>query len=391
MYVRDASGNVMSLYVLEAAVNSGALSQTEISMYGSSRLGVYTVNRNVAQLAAIDYSNYSSSFIRGNKLFELSNHLGNVLVTVSDKKIGVDVAPQDGIIDYYTADVVTANDYAPFGSLLPGRNYNAPNANDYRYGFNGKENDNDVKGEGNQQDYGFRIYDPRLGKFLSVDPITKKYPELTPYQFASNRPIDGVDLDGLEYATFRIFVDQNNNVTKITVTTDYQLKNNGTKGPGIEYYITKGAEMPEGKFVKNIYGIYQGGDNPQLPKVGENYKKVYDDYSLDPIDETDANAKQHDKDYDKHKLAGASGIIDDKSSQANEDYIKRADKTIEKQKKGEKDDVTGKPVTKEAADAAKFGKKWFRRAEQLKKHLNNAAADRDAKHPPPPSNRGRRG
>jgi RHS repeat-associated protein len=68
----------------------------------------------------------------------------------------------------------------------------------YRYGFNGKENDNDVKGTGNQQDYGFRIYDPRLGRFLSVDPIAKQYPELTPYQFASNTPIFGIDLDGKE-------------------------------------------------------------------------------------------------------------------------------------------------------------------------------------------------
>jgi hypothetical protein len=32
-----------------------------------------------------------------------------------------------------------------------------------------------------------------------VDPITSDYPELTPYQFASNRPIDGIDFDGLEY------------------------------------------------------------------------------------------------------------------------------------------------------------------------------------------------
>jgi len=43
-----------------------------------------------------------------------------------------------------------------------------------------------------------RIYDPRLGKFLSVDPLTKKYPQLTPYQFASNSPICSIDLDGLE-------------------------------------------------------------------------------------------------------------------------------------------------------------------------------------------------
>jgi len=43
-----------------------------------------------------------------------------------------------------------------------------------------------------------RVYDPRLGRLLSVDPITKEYPELTPYQFASNRPIDAIDLDGEE-------------------------------------------------------------------------------------------------------------------------------------------------------------------------------------------------
>ena len=80
---------------------------------------------------------------------------------------------------------------------LPGRKFDAGTG--YRFGFNGKENDNEVKGEGNQQDYGMRIYDPRLGRFLSTDPLTKIYSELTPYQYASNRPIDGIDLDGLEW------------------------------------------------------------------------------------------------------------------------------------------------------------------------------------------------
>ena len=70
--------------------------------------------------------------------------------------------------------------------------------NSYRFGFNGKENDNEVEGEGNWQDYGMRMYSPRLGRFPSVDPIAKKYPMLTPYQFASNTPIEAVDLDGLE-------------------------------------------------------------------------------------------------------------------------------------------------------------------------------------------------
>ncbi len=80
---------------------------------------------------------------------------------------------------------------------MPGRKFTS--GSEYRYGFNGKENDKDA-GEG-VQDYGMRIYDSRLGRFLSVDPITSKYPELTPYQFASNRPIDGIDEDGLEYTT----------------------------------------------------------------------------------------------------------------------------------------------------------------------------------------------
>jgi RHS repeat-associated protein len=84
--------------------------------------------------------------------------------------------------------------------LMPGRKYEA--ANGYRYGFNGKENDNEVKGEGNQQDYGMRIYDPRLGRFLSVDPLVKAFPMLTTYQFSSNSPVSNIDLDGKEAENF---------------------------------------------------------------------------------------------------------------------------------------------------------------------------------------------
>ena len=55
-----------------------------------------------------------------------------------------------------------------------------------------------MKGAGNQIDYGMRVYDPRAGRFLSVDPLTKKFPGLSPYQFASNNPIWALDLDGKE-------------------------------------------------------------------------------------------------------------------------------------------------------------------------------------------------
>ncbi|WP_158538561.1 RHS repeat domain-containing protein [Chitinophaga skermanii] len=127
----------------------------------------------------------------GLKLYELCNHLGNVLAVISNKAL-----PQGAPMPHNLAELKSVQDYYPFGMMMPGRKF----TNTYRYGFNGKENDNDneVKGEGNQQDYGMRVYDPRIGKFLSVDPITKQYPELTPYQFASNSPISAIDLDGLE-------------------------------------------------------------------------------------------------------------------------------------------------------------------------------------------------
>lgn len=105
----------------------------------------------------------------GSRTYELANHLGSVLVTIIDKKLGHDA--RSGIIDYFQADIVTAIDYYPGWMLQPGRKYTFGSL--YRYGFNGKENDNEVKGEGNLQDYGMRIYDPRLGRFLSVDPLIK--------------------------------------------------------------------------------------------------------------------------------------------------------------------------------------------------------------------------
>lgn len=50
--------------------------------------------------------------------------------------------------------------------------------------------------------YRFRIYNLAIARFLSTDPLTRSYPMLTPYQYASNRPIDGVDLDGLEFLDY---------------------------------------------------------------------------------------------------------------------------------------------------------------------------------------------
>ena len=82
--------------------------------------------------------------------------------------------------------------------LVPNRH---SSSDSYRYGFNGKEKDDEIKGEGVQYDYGFRIYDARIARFLSMDPLFAGYPYYTPYQFAGNRPIWAIDLDGLEEKT----------------------------------------------------------------------------------------------------------------------------------------------------------------------------------------------
>ncbi len=66
-----------------------------------------------------------------------------------------------------------------------------------RYGFNGKERDADLHSL-TAYDYGFRIYNPAIGKFLSVDPLMQSYPWNSPYSYAEGDPINFIDLDGLE-------------------------------------------------------------------------------------------------------------------------------------------------------------------------------------------------
>lgn len=80
--------------------------------------------------------------------------------------------------------------------LVPGRNYQG--SDKYRYGFNGQEQDDEIKGEGNSVNYKYRMHDPRIMRFFATDPIAKKFPELTPYQFASNNPIWMIEWEGLE-------------------------------------------------------------------------------------------------------------------------------------------------------------------------------------------------
>ena len=192
-YARDAQGNILSIY--ERPSPTSEVKQTEVHIYGSSRIGIEqrNITYSTSPFAWLESEQHRHA---GTKRYELTDHLGNVRVTISDLLVprpasSFGYATQD-------AEVIDRRDYYPFGMEMPGRRWRATGEDAARFGFNGKENDDEVKGEGNQQDYGFRIYDPRVARFLSVDPLTGEYPWYTPYQFAGNTPIQAIDLDGLE-------------------------------------------------------------------------------------------------------------------------------------------------------------------------------------------------
>ena len=77
--------------------------------------------------------------------------------------------------------------------LLPGRH---ANTSDYRYGFNGMENDNELKGTGNSYDFGARMLDPRIGRWFATDPKENEYPSMSPYVAFNNNPTYFIDPDG---------------------------------------------------------------------------------------------------------------------------------------------------------------------------------------------------
>ncbi len=125
-------------------------------------------------------------------------HLNNDLISGYTPKLDVvrdflrvaklDVATKKEVLNLNTK-------YYPYGMLMPGRFGEVINSS-YRYGFNGMEKDNEVKGRGNSYDFGARMLDVRLGRWLSIDPLAKSYPSISPYNHVANNPVLYVDPDG---------------------------------------------------------------------------------------------------------------------------------------------------------------------------------------------------
>jgi RHS repeat-associated protein len=109
------------------------------------------------------------------------------------------------------------NDYYPFGMLVPNRH----SEDDYRYGFQGQEKDDEIKGgKGNSLNYKYRMHDPRIGRFFSRDPLSKQYAYNSPYVFSENRVIDAVELEGLEQRHYTLNLNDPDPKLKLTKYDD---------------------------------------------------------------------------------------------------------------------------------------------------------------------------
>jgi len=80
--------------------------------------------------------------------------------------------------------------------VMPGRSYTAASADGYRFGYNGMHKDDEIKGNNNSLDFGARVYDSRIGRWLSIDPLLMNFPDLSPYIGIGNNPILYYDPDG---------------------------------------------------------------------------------------------------------------------------------------------------------------------------------------------------
>ena len=141
-YVRDGSGNVLAIYENELL--------DELVIYGSSRLGSY------------NGKTLEGKRTLGNKKYELSNHLGNVLAVISDNKIGIG---STGIADYYEPLVISESDYYPFGMAMKERSFSNQ---EYRFGFNTQEKSTELGEDTYTAE--FWQYDSKIARRWNNDP-----------------------------------------------------------------------------------------------------------------------------------------------------------------------------------------------------------------------------
>ncbi|WP_027420459.1 RHS repeat domain-containing protein [Crocinitomix catalasitica] len=223
-----------TIEVIETSV--GAFPEGTITTYSSDPL--VTITETQAFTAGDCYTQREL----GLKYYELINHLGNVMEVVSDRKIAVEDDLTAGVIDYFEADVVQYSDYYPYGMTMPGRNGSI--SEKYRYAFNGMETDKEVSGSGNSYTTQFRQYDPRLGRWKSLDPLAWKYASKSPFISMSNNPTNRIDPNGDDdyFNSAGKFIGSDNKSTrKIYILTNADVANLKKSNGLIDRNVAHGA------------------------------------------------------------------------------------------------------------------------------------------------------
>ena len=202
--------------------------------------------------------------------------------------------------------------------------------------------------------------DSRLGRFFSVDPLCRDYPFYSSYQFASNNPILAIDLEGLETSDNKNKTEtktsDKSNKTKGKSTTDEKAKttekataaSKSAVSPPVEKNKageTITAVTPQGANIVDTYmgtsiGFGTKWTNP-LNSSGE------EDFSRDADNESDGNAKKHDR---KPNEVSVESVLNDLEFIANQSKVvaKVAENTIVAPYAGSnpiKDAYTGKPIS----------------------------------------------
>ena len=124
--------------------------------------------------------------------------------------------------------ILEENHYYPFGMIMAGLSSKVAGGINNKYKYNGKELQNGEFSDGSgleSYDYGWRIQDPQIGRFSSVDPLSEKYNSVSPYCYVENNPISRIDLDGQDWIISRKEVDGK---TIFNITMNGKVYNNSS-------------------------------------------------------------------------------------------------------------------------------------------------------------------
>jgi RHS repeat-associated protein len=226
----------------------------------------------------------------------------------------------DGIVDYFTADVVSYSDYLPFGQIMPNRH--GYTGTKYRFGFQDQEVDDELKGEDNSVNYAFRMHDPRIGRFLSIDPLAFKFPYYSPYHFASNSTIISVELEGLENSIQINFVEGKTvNIYRTSYGALEVDMVNFENIPPDQKVPTNGTQMytdarPGGKVFVQVNGRFDYYNNPLVIAI-------YIPKTAEVLTDEQIEAKNEQQNLKTNNVE----VQEDKSTQSDEDSFDKLGKT----------------------------------------------------------------